>query len=67
MDAETRSELADIKTMIEEIHAAIIAGETLSIRKPGRLTIKLAARKMLEQQKQPLRLVNVAGKQRRVL
>lgn len=48
MNLEIKRELSDMKTMIEEIHAAIIAGEVIINRGPGRLAIKLAARKMLK-------------------
>ncbi len=53
MDAAIKHQIEEIKTMLEEIHAAIIAGEKLTIRKPGQLAIKLAARKMLNEQGKP--------------
>ena len=46
-DAETKRELNEMRTMIEEIHAAVLGGTVQLDRKPGRLAMKLAARKML--------------------
>ena len=56
MEAALKHQIEEMKTMIEEIHSAIIAGEVALNRKPGRLAIKLAARNMLKvQSKAPVK------------
>jgi hypothetical protein len=51
MDAEIKNQIFKMQTQIEEIHAALFAGEVTLNRKPGRLALRLKAKKMLEGQK----------------
>ena len=51
MDAEIKKQFIEMRTQIEEIHSALFAGEVTLNRKPGRLALRLKAKKMLEGQK----------------
>ena len=48
MDAEIKKQFIEMRTQIEEIHAALFAGEVTLNRKPGRLALRLKAKKMLK-------------------